>query len=157
VSSPRRRTIWLRYNTNPTIGANVQFVTFNPLTDLFQAAGGGGLLGCTVTRIRGMIVATNSTLVGIGVLGFKVTDSSAALTVADTPLSDSNGREDDWLGYVPFTYRPALNSPEAIMFDVKGQRRMDERGMGLVGVIDVGNLASATGIAVVTSVLITLP
>jgi hypothetical protein len=91
-------------------------------------------------------------LIGFGVLGFKITDQP--VIAGEGPMTQ---HEDDWMGWVPFSYRPAANSPEVVTFDIKSQRRMDELGMTLTGVFDVGALASTTGISVVCSVLITLP
>ncbi len=151
-TSPRRRTIWIRGTQSITTAAGTGYQAFSPLSD----APAGALLGATVTRIRGSVLATNSTLIGLGVLGFKVQDNVATLPVGENPLA-VGGREDDWLGWVPFSYRPALNSPETVHFDIKGQRRMDELGMTLIGAVDVGTTPTATGINVIYSVLITLP
>ncbi len=148
----RRRTVWARTSVNPTLSTAAGTFTFDPLVDM----PGGAVLGCTVTRIRGMVIATNSTLIGLGVLGF-VVSAATNLANADAPLSGATGREDDWMGYVPFSYRPAANSPEVVTFDIKAQRRLDEFGMKLIGFLDVGALASTTGVSVVVSTLITLP
>ncbi len=152
----RRRTVWVR----SSIGQATSGGGILELTALMSDAPAGALLGSTITRIRGMITATHfsGTASGLGVLAFKVTDAPNPLAATEYPLQAA-GREDDWLGYVPFGFgRTAADTlAQGYTFDIKGMRRMDELGMLLRGYVDVGATAGQVNIALVTSVLVTLP
>lgn len=154
-SAPRRRkTVWARWSSGVSTDANGHsFFSLWPDFLSNQVTP----LGSTIVRVRGMIVSTHPTLIGVGVLGFRISDQAPALASNEYPLNTSTGREDDWFGYVPFSYRPLANSPEAVTFDVKAMRRCDELGMLPYGFVDVGSAAGVAGIAVVGSTLVMLP
>lgn len=150
----RRKTVWARWSSGVSTDANGHsFFSLWPDFLSNQVTP----LGATIVRVRGMIVATHPSLIGVGVLGFKIEDYVPTLVDVNYPLTTSTGREDDWFGYVPFTYRPLANVPEAVSFDVKAMRRCDELGMAPYGYVDVGSAAGVAGIAVVGSTLVMLP
>lgn len=156
-SAPRRQTVWIRASNTLTTDAN-GYVGVDVLADIAQVTAGvvttPALLGATVTRIRGMITGNDASLSGIGILSFKVT--SDIITTADRPSLAAN-REDDWLGWVNWGYDVPTKTQIFTEFDVKGQRKMTQLGQKLYGLVDMGSAAGANQIAVVTSVLLTLP
>ena len=128
----QRKVVWARHSlTGATIASGVP-VKVN-LLDQFETAYGANLLGATITRIRGVIVAGNNispTATGQLLLAARIGASSEVSADANDGVTQPYL---DWMLWEPLVYQALPADPQTSdsvalsrIIDVKSQRRLEE-------------------------------
>lgn len=135
VSRPSRKFIWARLFISDAV-TDLASPTFFDALDLVQTAIGADLIGSTIVRIRGNLLATNadattgSTLVTA--MRVMTTSTFAGLTQANGPATDENA---DWMMYEAFNLTASGNETYGSQrkeIDVRSSRKLEEVGQSLL-------------------------
>lgn len=134
----RRKSVWARSSTSQTLGAGASFAV--NLLQGFETDYGANLIGCTVVRIRGQVLAavtTASAAVDELRMGIRVATATEVSAALAGPVDEAHA---DWMAWEPFLASGVgtdNGSWAAVReIDVKAMRRLDEIDMQLTAYVE---------------------
>lgn len=135
VSRPHRKFIWARTFVSIPVVDLATEEHIDALAEV-QTAIGADLIGCTVVRTRGEILAVNAdaTAGTTAVMGMRVftTSTLGSIAAGSAPVSDEYA---DWMLWEPFVMTASGNAEYGAhrkTIDVKSARKLEEVGQSVL-------------------------